>query len=316
MRILLIDHAKSHFEKQNTGRWHFLPLEFKKAGHKILHLTKKDWKKFPLHYLRFKPNIIITTGLAALIPIKLKQLGLVKAPIVYDWNDYWNEIFSGKLGIQRAASLEAYAVEKSDFLTTPSKYLASKAEILGRKAEFIPHGIIKENFPKKVELKGKFKLVYIGAQTPYKKVHRIVEAVKNLQCDLYLIGKPNENLKARAGKNVHFLGQIPYSEINSYIKAADICICTADQENLKMYEYVAAGKPILAYKGRIAYFLSHLENAYLTEDLREGLQELIKNPSLRKKLAKNAKKIQIKSWEEISKIYLNFLNNIIKRKPN
>jgi len=309
MKILLIDHAKKHFREQQTGRWHFLPYYFEKLGHEVLHVTKKDWKKFPFLYARFKPEVIIATGFAAILPLKMKRLGLIKTLIIYDWNDYWNELLATKLGIEKAAKFEAYCVENSDFLITPSRYLASKAEVFGKKAELILHGSDLNFKLKPKKLHGKFKVLYIGEQTPYKHVDRIIKAVKGLQCELYLIGKPNEELQATTSKNVHFINQVPHNEILSYIKAADVCVCTADQENLKMYEYAKAGKAILAYNGRIAYFLKHLETAYLTEDLREGLQVLMKNSRLRKNLADNVKKIKISSWQEIAKTYLTFLNN-------
>ena len=60
MKILLIDQAKKNFQEQDIGRWHFLPIEFENHGHKVLHITKQQWKKFLPLYNKFKPDIIIT----------------------------------------------------------------------------------------------------------------------------------------------------------------------------------------------------------------------------------------------------------------
>lgn len=314
MKILLIDHAKKHFEKQDIGRWHFLPLYFKKGGHKVLHIIKKDWRKFPLTYIKFKPDIIISTGFIGIIPILFRKLRLVKCPIIHDWNDYYTEIHGPRIGIAKAAFLEAYIIENSNYITTPSRYLFEKARIYEKKARFIGHGENLNLNQKKANLKGKFKLIYVGDQNKYKKVNRIIEAVNGLNCELYLAGTINESLLKIAPKNVQFLGKIPYNKVGAYIKAADVCVITADQENLKLHEYAKAGKVILAYKGRISYFLTHLENAYICEDLRQGLIKLMKNPKLRKKLEKNIKKLPTSSWNKIAEEYLTFLKDIIQKR--
>jgi len=310
MKILLIDQAKKNFREQDHGRWHFIPYYLEKKGHKILHLTKKDWKKFLFSYLRFKPDVIISTAYAGIIPIFFTKIGIVKCPNVHDWNDYYSEIFSHKIGLTKASFLESFVIQYSDFITTPSKYLAEKASIYGKKAEFIQHGVELNLNLKPVKLKGKIKLLYIGEQTKYKRIDRIINAVKGLNCQLYLIGKPNKKLQEIAPKNVTFLGRIPHKEIASYIKAADICVITADQENLKMHEYAKAGKCIIAYKGRIQYFFTHMENAYITDNFKDGVKILIKDKKLRKRLEKTIKRFPTYSWQGVAKKYLGFLKVI------
>ncbi|MEK6852949.1 MAG: glycosyltransferase family 4 protein [Nanoarchaeota archaeon] len=310
MKILLIDQARKNFREQDTGRWHFLPYYFEKFGHEVYHVTRKDWKKFPFIYLKFKPDIVISVGpVAGYISCILRKLGIIRAPLVHDWNDYWTEILGPKHGLARIARLEHYAIENSDFVTTPSRYLAEKCRIYGKSCQLFLHGVELNLNLKPANLRG-FSLLYIGEQTPYKKIERIIEAVKGLKCDLYLIGHANEELKRIAGKNVHFLGKVSHKEIGAYIKAANVCVITADQENLKMYEFARAGKVVLAYKGRISYFLTHLQTAYITENLKEGVIELMKSTQLRRRLEKNIKNLPTYSWKEITRKYLNFLKGV------
>ena len=313
MKILLIDQAKKNFREQDYGRWHFIPYYFEKKRQKVTHLTKKDWKKFLFTYLKFKPHIIISTAYAGIIPIFFKKMGIVKCPIVHDWNDYYTEIFGRRIGLAKAAFLENYIIQNSDFLTTPSKYLLEKANIYGKRIKFIPHGVELNLKLPPAKLKGKFKLLYIGEQTTYKRIDRIINAVKGLNCDLYLVGNINESFQKIASKNVHFLGRIPHEEIGAYIKAADVCVITADQENLKMHEYAKAGKIILAFKGRIQYFFTHLKDAYLTEDFRQGIKTLMTNTKLRKRLEKNIKIFPTFSWDKVAKDYTLFLKKVLKK---
>jgi glycosyltransferase involved in cell wall biosynthesis len=57
--------------------------------------------------------------------------------------------------------------------------------------------------------------------------------------------------------------------------------------------------------------LTHLENAYLTDDLRKGLKALIENEELRLKLAGNVRKLQVYTWEEVAGIYIRILEQIM-----
>ncbi len=313
MRILLVDQAKKSFREQDTGRWHFIPTHFEVEGHKVLHVTRGEWKKFLLHYHKFKPNIIITVGPAPGFFVSLcKRLGLISCPLVHDWNDYWTEILGPKYGLAKIAFLEKYSIENSDFITTPSRYLASKCEAFGKKSSLILHGVELNLGLKPANLSG-FSVLYIGELSPYKRVDRIIDAVKGLKCELYIIGEPPKELQKTAPKNAHFLGRIPHTKIGAYIKAADVCVIANDQENLKMYEFAAAGKTVLAYKGRVSYFLTHMQTAYITEDLHEGLLALMHNPPLRKKLGKGIKDLRVYSWKEIGDKYLELLNKIIKK---
>lgn len=59
--------------------------------------------------------------------------------------------------------------------------------------------------------------------------------------------------RLRAFPNVHFLGQYPFSEIPALVKGMDVCLLpyVADERGyyrspLKLYEYLAAGKPVVS----------------------------------------------------------------------
>lgn len=309
MRIFVITHARE-YEPEIKMRWHRLPLLFKKYGHKVEHVLKKDWKWFYLKYLKFKPDVVITSGLIGSLPCILKKLHLINAPIIHDWTDNYTEVMGKIYGIDRVAFLEHFIIKNSDYITTPSKSAIRKCEIFGKKAYYIPHGVDLNFDVKPAKLKGKVKVVYIGSVSEYKLVHKLLESADGLNCDIYIFGKVEIDTK-NIPKNVHFMGLIKHKDVPKYLKSADILVITANDDScLKMFEYIKAGKCILGLKGRINYFLTHMENAYLTDNLKEGLNVLIKNPLLRNRLAENVKKIKVKSWEEIGKMYLEFLKNI------
>lgn len=288
---------------------------FRKFGNEVRVITKRSFWKFYIEYLRFKPDIVVATGIAGFIPSFFKKIGLLRKPIVHMWDDYYGEQMGKKWGAL-PSYLEMFAVLNSDYVTTMSKYNEVKAGILGKKVFFVPHGVQPNVKPTEIKLKGKVKVVYIGDQSRYKQTDKMIEAVRGLDCELYLFGKPNPEFQKSAGKNVHFMGFIPADEIPSVLKQADILINPSDQDSsFKFFEYIMAGRPILAFKGRPGYLLTHRENAFLTNNLPEGIKMLVKDKKLRHEIGKGAEKLSKEitlTWEQVARKHLELYKRILK----
>jgi glycosyltransferase involved in cell wall biosynthesis len=138
--------------------------------------------------------------------------------------------------------------------------------------------------------------------------------------DLFLLGEINYELRemAKNQKNIHFLEPVPSQEVLSILKQADLLINTSDQDsNFKFFEYIRAGKPILAYDGRPGLIFKHKTNAYLTQNFGIGVMELSKDKKLRKKLSKNVKQLKnqyVFTWEEVAKKHLTVYKEILANK--
>jgi glycosyltransferase involved in cell wall biosynthesis len=276
-----------------------------------------------LEYLRFKPDILIVSGLIGFFPILFKKLKLIKKPIIYYWGDYFHEVMGKKWGPSKCAFMEFFCAKNASFVTTPSKYLYYKSKILGIKCKYIPHGIIddlhkiKKNPLRELSSKQKnlLKFIYIGDIDEYKRVDKIINAAGGKNCILYLIGRTfNKGLIKNLAKNIVYLGELPQKETLSYVKACDFAVITADQDSaLKMFEFIAMQKPILAFNGRINYVLTHRENAYLTNDFPKAISDiLIGNKELPEKLSEGVKKFKIKNWKEIVKEYNEIIIPFVK----
>jgi glycosyltransferase involved in cell wall biosynthesis len=313
MKIQIIGHADEKDPKTWRMRWHRLPVMFEERGHKVDHILIRDWNKFYFRYLKFKPDVLITCGLIGSMPALLKKLKLLCRPLVHDWNDSYTDVMGRRYGIDRVAFLEHFIIKNSEFITTPSRYLERKCELFGKNAIYIPHGVnpdFMDGEPKKLD--GKVKVLYLGSQNEYKMADKIISSVKDMECDLYLLGKINEKFRESAPKNAHFLGEVDNQEVSKYLRGADILVFAADDDSTtKMFEYMKAGKAILALKGRPGYVLDNNVNALLVDDLREGLKQLIENEDLRKRLGENLKKVKIYTWNEIADMYLKFLETTV-----
>jgi glycosyltransferase involved in cell wall biosynthesis len=239
--------------------------------------------------------------------------------VLFNWGDYYAEMMPNYPKFI-VSFMENYAIKNSDYITTVSKRNEKIAKKYNKKVFYIPHGYFKSNKKSKLNLdklktkKHNLKIIYLGEQSKWKKVDHLIKAVKGLDCDLFLIGHPNEEFKKISPSNVHFINYINELEVRSVLKQADILVNTSNQDcNYKLFEYISIGKPILAFNGLPANIFTHKETAYLTKDFKQGLIELIKNKELRIKLSKNVKKIKTYSWDEITEIYLNLFQKIINK---
>jgi glycosyltransferase involved in cell wall biosynthesis len=153
-------------------------------------------------------------------------------------------------------------------------------------------------------------IVFLGSFQPFHRVDLLLEAAAKLETDqkihLFLVGgdKRVPEYEAMAHKLgladiATFTGRIPYEDVASYIAAGDIAIipATSSYTNpMKLYEYMALGKAVLAPRQpNVVEIATHDENAYLfePEDLDSmiaALKIMIEDAPLREKLGNNAAK--------------------------
>ncbi len=317
MKIMLVTGQREKYPLPKIHDWHYMLSLFEKKIGKIDVVLKKDWPFFYNQYLRYKPEIIICVGVIGAFVCFLKKLGLVNSIIINDWTDDWSEVMSGKYGYRNIAFLEKYMIRNSDFIITPSKRRYDIANKMGKKVFFRPHGTDMVFSGKKAKLKGRFKILYVGSQERSKNVVRLIKAVKDLDVDLYLIGKTNPSLLPFSSKNVHFLGFKDPSELPAYYNASDLLALTMDNDStLKIEEYKKARKPVIAIDGRLRSVFVHKENAYLTDDFRAGIIYLMKNKKLLLKLKKNSYKFKVDSWNEVAEKYINILKAMYTKRKS
>ncbi|MFN3422178.1 MAG: glycosyltransferase family 4 protein, partial [Armatimonadota bacterium] len=131
-----------------------------------------------------------------------------------------------------------------------------------------------------------------------------MDVVPNYLDLAHRIGLPEHRLK--------FIDRVPHAEVPHWIRAFDIAVAPFPQTEhyaffmspLKLFEYMAAGVPILATDlPSIREVLHHGENAWFVppndpKALAEGVRHLLENADLAERLARQASEdVRRYTWE-------------------
>lgn len=126
----------------------------------------------------------------------------------------------------------------------------------------------------------------------------------NIIIDIYGDGPHRDKLEdlAKEVSNIHFHGPVPFIEMPAYLKALDVLIYTTDKKHLyqsptKLFEYMAAGKPIVSARTpQTEELLQTDETALFFEVgdavvLADRLRALSASQTLRDKLAQQSRAV-------------------------
>jgi glycosyltransferase involved in cell wall biosynthesis len=156
------------------------------------------------------------------------------------------------------------------------------------------------------------RLGFIGAISRYKldfdMIHDI--AIRHPEWSLVLIGAKGEGEKAvdlgklEQAKNIHIPGGRPYAALPGYLKGFDVCLLpnvlneyTRNMFPMKFFEYMAAGKPIVATElAALAEFKDYFYVSRTPKEFEDNICKALKenNPAVREERVKLAKKY---TWE-------------------
>lgn len=136
-----------------------------------------------------------------------------------------------------------------------------------------------------------------------------------------------EKMVSNLGLNENFIftGTVPYEDVPKYINAGDICVVPKlkvfgyGYSPLKLYEYMACGKPVIATNTKgfeilELYNAGLLVNPEVAQELSEAIVKL-QEGELRKRMGENGRVAIIEeySWEKVAERVASVCENTIKK---
>jgi glycosyltransferase involved in cell wall biosynthesis len=236
-------------------------------------------------------------------------------------------------------------VKKIIVLTNFIKDKLVESGILPAKILVAPDGVALERFNVKesqIECRQKLNLpldkkivLYTGHLYEWKGAAVLLAAARNFQFLIsnfqnvlfVFVGGTEEDIekfkKGASGlNNVLVVGHRPYTEIPYWLKAADVLILPNSAREkisqfytspLKLFEYLAAGKPIVASDLPSIREILNENNSILVkpdnpESLAKGINLALQKPDFSVKIAKQARQeVKEYSWQKRAQKILNFL---------
>lgn len=254
------------------GLWWVTPIAVPGQRHGFVRAVNRTLlRTFLLHHMRAlhfdSPLVWIAYPHPSLVSL-LDDLG--PRAVVYDCVDDW-------CGFARAfdnvAAAEERLMGRADLVLVTVAALRDKARRFNDCVFIVPNGVDVESFaeipgnrggePPDVASLRRPRIGFIGNIAEWVDL-RLIERVARMRPEwsfvfvgAYLAQQP----RPRAG-NIHWLGYRPYRSVPDYVRSFDACIIpfvdselTRSVDPLKLYEYLAAGKPVVSTRlPRVADF--------------------------------------------------------------
>ncbi len=176
--------------------------------------------------------------------------------------------------------------------------------------------------------------LYVGNLVHYQGIDLLLESIAKLDSEnfvLAIIGGKEEDIekyksmseKLNISGKVYFLGPRPLSQLPFYLSQADILISPrikGKNTPMKIYSYLASGKPVLATNIYSHTQVLTPENSYLVNpdpvSMAKGLKDLINNNELREQIGMKGKQTATENYslnsykEKLRKVY-NYIESIL-----
>lgn len=307
-------------------------------------LTRK--KEIERQIKEFKPDVIVGFFMLSAY-LGLKAAKKHNIPFIYYWIDIYHSQIPLKLYQPLGKSIEKYVLRNSDAVIAINEKLKDRVIEMGsnEKNTFVERaGLDFNRFNNKINghpIRKKYKIsendtliCFVGVLYNFTGLKEVAEELSKIKDDyprlkMIIIGDGDayEDLrKIKANnelENLILTGRQDYNKIPEFLAAADICILPAykteimvDIVPIKMYEYMAMGKPVIATElpGVMREFGTDNGVFYVNkaEDLLYKAIELINNNSLEIEGRKSWNFVKNNDWTIVTNHFEKLLVSLIK----
>lgn len=227
-------------------------------------------------------------------PAGAKHLAYVHAPMRYMW-DLFDDYFGpgrASLPVRAAAHAVRPYLQKWDRESTAgvdrilvnSQHIAGKVKrFWGRDASVVYPPIALDRFcqhPLEGLGQGGYYL-WLGAFAPYKRLDIALEAFRQLEAPLWVVGTGQEAARLTSGalpSHIRFLGPVPNEALAGLYRDARALIFTPEEDfGIVPLEAQASGRPVIAYgRGGALETVSPLTGLFFDEQTPAALVEAVR----------------------------------------
>ena len=164
-----------------------------------------------------------------------------------------------------------------------------------------------EHARSELQLKDRPIVVYTGNLAPFQGVDHLMNAlvgVKRVVPNVHgiIVATPNNYYRSMVDElgltgNVSFFPDMSFEQVRLFLAAANVVVLPRDNcvgFPVKLLNYLASGKPIVAFEGGMANVLDHLHNGYVVPNgdasaFAEGIIRCLKDPQLSQSMGGQAR---------------------------
>jgi len=294
----------------------------------------------------FKPDIMLSFGiLNAHLGLKVAKRNNI--PFVYYLIDQLHTLLSHPLKRGLAKRVERWNLQSADEILVLNQGLIEYAKSMGAresKISVITAGVDLKRFNRDLDgqpvrkrygvAQGDTLLFFMGFMYDFSGLKEVAQSLLEgppTNIKLMVVGDgdlyaPLLQMAAQrdVGDKIILTGKVPFEEVPSYVAAADICLLPAYRNEImmnivpiKMYEYMAMGKPVIATKlpGIIQEFgfengIIYVDNA---EDVVTKARSMIERGVVTEEGEKASTLVKDCDWDTITDVFEAKLNRLVTR---
>ncbi|MGA7075313.1 MAG: glycosyltransferase [Halobacteriota archaeon] len=294
----------------------------------------------------FKPDVILSFGiLNAYLGLKVAKWNDI--PFVYYLIDQLHTLLSNPVKRSLAKRVERRNLQSADEVLVINQGLKAYAKSMGAresKISVITAGVDFERFNKDLDgqptrerygiAKDDNLLFFMGFMYHFSGLWEVAQSIlkgPSTNIKLMVVGDgdlyaPLSKMVAdnSAGYQIILTGKVPFDEIPNYVAAADICLLPAYRNEImmnivpiKMYEYMAMGKPVIAAKLPGIEQEFGFDNGIIyvdsAEDVVTKARELIESGVAREEGVRGSAFVKDSDWNTIADAFEEKLNSVMAR---
>ena len=249
--------------------------------------------------------------------IALRSAKFWNKPLIARMGYMMSELVAYDYGNNSLASKRAYDLESKVFskaqrivvtTQTMARDIADRIPEVERSTVIIPNYVDTNMFYPDSNISKDFDLVFVGRITPDKNISSLLEAIRDIDATLLIIG--NGHLKNELqvcyesiNERLKWIDQVPNAKLPTYLNRAGIYVLPSLSEGhpKTLIEAMACGLTVLGSDiPPIKEIINHGKNGFYCgtdpEIIRSVIEKLLVKPGLCKSLGENARKYAVENF--------------------